>query len=436
MKQDGPKNIDLDELLTGDIVFFMNYSNQAIHVAVYAGKKANTHFITHGVSEPYNTVMTTRIKSDDYPYRVFRCKDFNLAMQVTCRMLSWVKTGLSFSHDKHESLFSNFIDAYPNCHPIEGGQKQLEAAKKDFEIVFYRYVGMASHPEVPFMVDSAQNEGVYCSEAITMAFNIETLLAADAVHSLDEINANWVSDKTLISERSIKAKFKPHPNYWVYYERANNPSEYQPYGMLSENAVKDGHFPCSLSAWNFERYPSIEQFINEYPFCLPLDSKISSPWAMMTYMQQAPNLWEDMGQLQVPEISYPLKDLETQKHKAEWKEYVVKLFQRRELFKCNFEQNLTQSMDELGKFEYSPQKKQPDKKHERNRSFSGNLESYLKRQSTESNEENAVLDMAQSAVYHRAYKYVSPTKKAPSSDANNKASSEVTCRRRLTFPGM
>lgn len=435
MIQNGPKNISPDELLVGDIVFFMNALEQPSHVAIYAGNRAGTHFITHGVSEPYNSIMTTRLKHDDFPYRVFRCTDFNLSMQATCRMLSWVKTGLRFSHEKHESFYSNFTDAYPNCHPKVGGQKQLEAAKKDFEIIFYRYIAMASHPELPFMVNGSQNEGVYCSEAITMAFNMETLLSAEAVHSIDKINANWVTDKTLISPKSIEEKFKPHPNYWTYFERANSPMEYQPYGILPENAVKDGHFPCSLSAWNYERYPSIEQFIKQYPFCLPLDSKISSPWAMMTQMQQVPGLWQDMGQLKVPVINYRLEDLESQQHKEEWKEYVVQLFQQREIFHSKFEQDLAQSIDGFERFKYSPQKKKQKIELTRGRSFSSDLGNLLRHQLIEPDNaketEDSVYASAQLAVYNRAFKYVSPIKKSSSTDASIKVGSDIPCRRKL-----
>ncbi|MFO1257061.1 MAG: hypothetical protein U1E78_01355 [Gammaproteobacteria bacterium] len=40
------RNNALDELLVGDIIFFMNASKQAMHVAVYAGHKSGVHFIT------------------------------------------------------------------------------------------------------------------------------------------------------------------------------------------------------------------------------------------------------------------------------------------------------------------------------------------------------------------------------------------------------
>lgn len=418
MMLEGPKpSISPDNLLVGDIIYFMDSSKQAIHVAVYTGKKEDTHFITHSVSAPYNSVMTTRLKADVYPYKVYRCTDFNLAMQVTCRMLSWVNHGLNFSHAKSDGIYSNFIDAYPNCHPVEGGRNQLEHAKKDFDIIFYRYISMASHPNQPFMVNDIQNEGARCSEAIVMAYNIETLLCADAVHSIDKLNVHWVTDKTTVSPEIIADKFSPHSNYWAYFQRANNPDEYQPHGKLPENGIKDGHYPCSLSAWNYEQYPSIEVFVQQYPFLLPLDSKIVSSWALMTYMQNTPGLWQDMGELMVPEICYPLAELEAEERKKEWKDYVVQLFQKRDLFQNYFKENLEKA-EQLEKFQYSPTKRNASILVKKTRPLSVDLGEFLQDSSMDmigSEEANIFSASTQAIIFGRANKYTSPEKKVVAS---------------------
>lgn len=392
MISSGPQTMTPDDLLVGDLLFFMNSLKQAEHVAIYSGKKDNTHFITHAVSEPYNSVMTTRLKNEFLPYRVYRCLDLNLSYQVTHRMLSWVKVGLKFSHEKTDSIYSGFTDSRPMCHPVTGGQAQLDHILNDFPIIFYRYIAMASHPEIPYMINSEQDEGLICSEAIAMAFNIETLLHADAVYSTSTLNVPWVSDKIHYNVAEINQRFSPHQNFWNYAERCNDPNEYQPYGVIPENAIKDGDYPCSLYAWNFNRYPSIETFIQQYPFALPVDSKLASPLALMIHMENTPTLWKNLGQLTVPVVKYNHSELETQDSKEAWKQYVIKLFSEREGAQSQFKISLAESNESL-----------PAPVFSQMRSRSNSSETFC-------SQETSIYETALTAAFDRVKTLVSPVK--------------------------
>lgn len=61
-----------EELQIGDIIFFMDASAIPIHVAIYAGMRHNVHYITHAVTGSYKSIITTRLKSDDFPYKVLQ----------------------------------------------------------------------------------------------------------------------------------------------------------------------------------------------------------------------------------------------------------------------------------------------------------------------------------------------------------------------------
>ncbi|MFO1257064.1 MAG: hypothetical protein U1E78_01370 [Gammaproteobacteria bacterium] len=356
-------------------------------------------------------------------------------MSTRPRMLSWVTHGLLFSHDKANNLYSNFTDDMPYCHPKNGGKSQLDRAQKDYDIIFYRYIGMASHPTHPFMANEDQHEGVRCSEAITMAYNIETLLCSEAVQSIEAMNVKWVSDKTLMPPEAIQNIFTPHDNYWTYFHRANDPNEYHPYGKIAENGVKDGYYPCSLSAWNYAQYPSVEHFVEKYPFSLPLDSKIVSSWAMMTYMQEKTELWEDMGQLSVPIVDYPLSVLETEDMKDEWKKYIINLFEQRGRLQLNFRDRFRAVINDAEvpdcgenrednpptRLRASDGPATPENSalkgingtRKRERSLSCDLSSVseLPRPiEMESEAENCLLAIAQTVLYERGSKFVSPTK--------------------------
>ena len=317
----------ISDLCIGDIIFFLDYSKQGTHVGVYAGEKNGVPFITHGVSKPYDSLMTTRLKADTYPYRVLRCKDFNLAAQATLRMNSWVKTGLPFSYDKSDTLLMRLLDDLAMAHPKTGGAVQADFAEQEFDKTFYRYIEMAAHPRFPFMVNDQQNEGVRCSEAVVMAFNIETLLMVDAVHSCKTLGFSWVSDKTTMTEQELTTYYKPTQSYLDYAKRRNDVNEYQPYGAIPENGIKDGYYAPSIAAWNYAKYPSIDNFKSYYPFKLPLDSKVTTSHGLMTYMLNQPDLWHDLGTLTIEDKPYALESLEADKQA--WKEYVVRLFDTR-----------------------------------------------------------------------------------------------------------
>tara|TARA_R110002110_G_scaffold415807_1_gene656437 strand:- start:49889 stop:51187 length:1299 start_codon:yes stop_codon:yes gene_type:complete len=341
MAATGPQHIDAKDLLPGDIIFFMNSFGQPEHVAIYSLFKDNTHFISHAVSEPYNSMMMTRLKNTDYPYQVFRCTDFNLASRASKRMFYWVNNGLPFSHQKHDDIYANFIDARGHCHPKNGGTAQCETAAGKFADNFYRYVGMASHPGFPYKIneDSNYSEGVYCSEAVTLAFNIEEILNIDAVYSVKDLSVEWVSDKT--SSAAEVERFNPSARYKQYYAGANSRFQYAEFGQIKSNELSDGAYPCSLAAWRFDRYGEIEKFVDEYKFHLPLDSTIASPWAVMAWMTQNPHLWQNLGEMVVPKIAYPLEKLESMKEA--WRQYTIGLFAKREDNKSKF--TLSRSVD-------------------------------------------------------------------------------------------
>lgn len=383
------------DLLIGDVIFFMNSLGQPHHVALYAGLRENIHFITHAVSNPYNSMMATRLKESEYPYRIFRCKDFNLAVQAACRMNSWVKSGLRFSHEKTDGIYSNFVDTYPMCHPKIGGNAQAVEGRKNFPLIIYRYIEMASHPKTPFMVNHEQNEGVRCSEALVMAFNIETLLQADAVKSTKQLGVNWISDKTTLEPELIQEKFSPPSEYWSYYEKRNNINEYAPYGVLPENNVKDGYCPCSLLAWNYDLYPYIQEFVKSYPFSLPMDSTIATSWALLTQMIETPNLWEDMGDLNVAIVNHSVDELE--KNKNQWKKYVTDLFDKRKNEETLFFSQI-KSLSETSEFKFSPTK------------VKGRARAVSESSGDSTNERDMLLEKKNQVLIHRAYKHTSPEK--------------------------
>ncbi|MCS5712729.1 hypothetical protein [Candidatus Berkiella aquae] len=322
------------ELQIGDILFFMNASGFPDHVAIYAGLRDDTHFITHAVSDPYFSIMTTRLKPDIRPYQVYRCKDTSLALQTATRMRIWAEHQIPFSIEKHD-LHLTLMDLPKLCHPKTGGTEQANLAASSFASHFYRYIEYAAHPQMPeFPHQDKPLEGMFCSEAITAALNVETLKQMNAVKSLAEMEIDWISDR--IDSSYIKAwaskapsSQQPSAQYLAYQAGLQAENEY-PFGELPSNSQRgsDGPFLPSIAAWRYNYYGPIENFISRYlsdeKFVLPLDSKITTPFAMLAYFAQHPNHWLDCGKLDPEPVEYPLADLELKKQ--EWIDYVTKLF--------------------------------------------------------------------------------------------------------------
>lgn len=329
-KTDQDSVFKADDLQKGDVLFFMESGGASHHVAIYNGKYANTHFITHAVSHPYYTVMTTRLKPEHFPYRVFRPASLALGAQAAARMRIWAEHQVPFSEEKH-SLYETICDMKGTCHPKTGGKAQSELAQKYFAANFYRYIAFAAHPNMPYFPHSSeQTQGMYCSEALAAAFNIQQLLMLHAVKSCKELNTVWVSDNispTLLKPllKKIPREFKPSTEYFKYLETSRSENEYS-FGSLPSNEEQpDENFLPSVFAWRYDKYGRIEKFLESYKgFYLPFDSKLATPWAILTYFEDHPEQWKDLGKLTVEPTDYPLEKLE--ENKREWQTYVSKLF--------------------------------------------------------------------------------------------------------------
>jgi hypothetical protein len=317
-----------DKLQVGDIIFFMDASTIPIHVAIYAGMRNNTHYITHAVTGSYHSIITTRLKSDDFPYKVFRCKDMVLATQSALRMRSWEEHRVPFSIEKHD--LHSVISEDQFGHPKTGGTDQLSLAIQYFAPNYYRYIEYAAHPEMPYFPKGKNMKGMYCSEAITAAFNVQKLLM---LNTIKPNMKGWVSDHTstaifsnlftkLFGNKIISDR------YQAYLDSIRSKTPY-PYGVMPSNTnLEQAPFLPSLSAWAKEEYSSeefVDNLLKESQFELPLDSVIATPRAMMAHMEKDSEHWENCGELTLEITANPLDALETRSPEV-WRAHVAKLF--------------------------------------------------------------------------------------------------------------
>lgn len=315
-----PKHLDPNELEVGDFLFFMDFLGSPQHVAVYAGERAGAHFITHGVTDPYHSIMTTRLKSDDLPYRVFRLKDPILAFNIALRMHRWCLMAIPFSDSKH-TMHINLIDSVGLSHPKTGGEAQCELAESYFLPNYFRYLEYAAHPDGPFHPKD-ESLGFYCSEALIAATHIEILRLIGAVQP-SPANEPWVTDHHLMDLTEIE-QLSPPNGYLPYLNRLQK-REYPDVLSFKEPSESKQEFSKpSFTAWNQRFSPNIIESIEQLDYPLRLDSKLGSPWAIMVYCLKHPDHWLDLGSLK---IEKKLAKITGEDDKILWKAYVAKLFQ-------------------------------------------------------------------------------------------------------------
>ena len=203
------------QLELGDIIFSTDSYGGPEHVAIYNGKREDTHFITHGVKGKYNSIISTRLISNDKeedgdtPYHVFRPATKAFGIAVANRMATWETYNVPFSAEKHE-LYAEIVDRRDCARPgMAGLQAQQQLAEKYFAPNFYHLVEIASHPSNPYFPHQEEHniEGMYCSEAMTTAINVEYLLFKQAVKSCVSFRwARLTSDTAILSGFKIQQK--------------------------------------------------------------------------------------------------------------------------------------------------------------------------------------------------------------------------------------
>lgn len=328
------------ELEIGDIIFFTDSFGNPEHVAVYNGKQGETHFVTHGVTGKYHSIMTTRLTANDkeeegdMPYHVFRPATLELGIAIAHRMRVWGTHNIPFSKEKHE-LYSEIIDRRDCARPgMPGLLAQQQLAEKYFSPNFYQLIEIASHPTSPYFphLEEHNIEGMYCSEALTAAINVEYLLSMHAVKSCNDLNLAWISDNTdqeMIEQyaAALPQEFKPGQEYADYIQRHHSQTPYEElHTQLSFNSRKVlEKFPPSFIAWNYPVYGSIEKFAKQSGSPLPLDPTLATPGAMFAYMCNHPEMWNDMGHVTIQNREYPFEKLEADK--TVWRKYVTNLFE-------------------------------------------------------------------------------------------------------------
>ena len=199
------------DLLPGDLIFFLDSFKIPQHIAIYNGVRDGVPFVSHAVTGKYNAVMTTRLKVEEGPYVVMRCKNMDLALAAQHRMRIWGENGIPYSFEKSD-LIQSFTDEMPYCHPKEGPKAGSILAQKYYEPNFYRYIEYASHPNMPFHPNYM--EGFRCDEAIVAAFNVETLLQDNCILAEAFDQVTWVSDRLCeVFEEELTSFSLPYQHY-------------------------------------------------------------------------------------------------------------------------------------------------------------------------------------------------------------------------------
>ena len=249
----------LQDLKTGDLIFFCNSIGSIDHIALFANYKDGIPYIIHAVTYPYYSVMLTSLSraNESCSYRVVRPTQTDISLIATGILYRWVELQVPFASTEKRDAIVNRLDNIRGFDRPDAGKIQEPFGKETYIENFYQYINIANAlPFVPSIDGKA--EGMFCSETIISAYNVATL----------------ISQVTAVEQMGHKY-------------------------------------------WSLDGYTSIAHFVAELDIALPFDAKATLPAGIYEHCVNDTMHWLNLGVL---EVTAEIND-EMAKRKDVWREF-------------------------------------------------------------------------------------------------------------------
>ena len=168
----------LNDLKTGDLIFFCNSFGGIDHIALFANYKDGIPYIIHAVTAPYFSVMLTSLNraNEKCCYLVVRPTQTDISLIATGILYRWVELQVPFASTEKRDAIVNKLDNMGGFDRPDAGKIQEPFGKLTYIENFDQYIEIAnSLPFVPCKDGKA--EGMFCSETIISAYNVATLIS-------------------------------------------------------------------------------------------------------------------------------------------------------------------------------------------------------------------------------------------------------------------
>ena len=228
------------ELLSGDLIFYVNSLAFVEHIALYIGEHASVPYVVHATTGEYRAMMITRISPPDEgcSYRVMRPVNQTLAQEAKKILSEWVKMRVPFASNERRDIVVNYLDNIGAFDTPTAGEKQAIHGKKTYLSNYAWYFTMAKYlPLVP-------DDGLFCSEAIVAAFNVALLMQ----HAIETVTLEWTLAEGVTLEEFAAGLDNPLPfdaratlPAGIYHHCSHSPLHWENKGdlLLESSVVSD-----------------------------------------------------------------------------------------------------------------------------------------------------------------------------------------------------
>lgn len=315
--------LSINDLKIGDIVFYTpSYTNEmADHVAIVTRliPENNQCYVTHAVTitDKYNEVIETLLRLDEKNrYFIYRCQDDVLTKNVGELAKSWGKKGIKFSKDRHDLMLRAEEHFGVNLNP-KNVKKHLEYVKASYnDNKFFSIIKYAARRNTR----PSLNKGFRCDQFVILVIQVAEV--GNRVDDLNALGVPWITDKH--GERdylNLMQASSDWADFTHYFNKLREGNEYNEF-QLNKSASMSRQVKQlpSLYAWNSDvaKEDAKEYFLSSDRF-LPLDSKISSPSVLLTYLNDNPKKWKNLGEY------IGIKNTYTNREKLTWKEFLQEI---------------------------------------------------------------------------------------------------------------
>lgn len=317
--------LEIKDLMPGDIIFDLDYSNNAEHASIFKGfveiqslgeEPKKIPQIVHAATGRHNCVTTTNLKEGNY--RVVRyTKDPVLATRALYRMMSWSNSRIPYDHRRAE-LAMSIADIRECSHPRTGVDEQKRYTEQRYLEKFYSIVKYASRVSQGLspvrIISEGQQRGLRCSQAVILAYQIEDVISAKTLRIPKTTHPTWLSDKYCNADR-----FYEHIGSTLGRSEALEFIEYQAKLNLrdelpgvSQNKLDLHPHNMAPGIYYWDSKTNIRDFFTSDNRPIKVDAKTSTSAALDVHLSSKSG-WEVIGNLEVAPTVF------TEEQKVRWR---------------------------------------------------------------------------------------------------------------------
>ncbi len=281
-------NISINELEKGDLIFFMDATNNSLRTESYVESvvlvtevddKEGRCQVACADNKIGKIIALDLSELVHESYTVYRCKNSALASAAASLAQQWARLDIPYSKER-KKIMENLESEYKTSAEVLAASKKSYAEHHNF----FRVVKVAAR-----RAENPSNKGYRPDQFVTLCYQVAEL--GDKVPEQDSVGYCHITDKYAAEKHLKKHTVERLPGYEAYM--AYKKSLFK----VEKTVEKKSLYYSSFHIWHDgEDNEAPASYFLSAERCLPLDSKISSPSALMCLVSQSA-AWQHVGTL-------------------------------------------------------------------------------------------------------------------------------------------